>query len=132
MADIGALEFDEIFGESDNEEEFSGFELNNSDSDINFSDISSVGSDLSDVEDATEAPREEQPWTEVHSDIQIEPFVSPVGPNFEAFGNAKEIDYFCLLFGDDILIKIVEIIGLQDKSWLLNRKSAGSISRFQN
>ena len=31
MADIGALEFDEIFGESDNEEEFSGFELNNSD-----------------------------------------------------------------------------------------------------
>ena len=68
-----------------------------------------MGSDLSDVEvDASEAPREEQTWTEVHSDIQIEPFVSPVGPNFEAFVNAKEIDYFCLLFGDDILIKIVD------------------------
>ena len=68
-----------------------------------------MGSDLSDVEvDASEAPREEQTWTEVHSDIRIEPFVSPVGPNFEAFVNAKEIDYFCLLFGDDILIKIVD------------------------
>ena len=28
--------------------------------------------------------------------------------------------------------KVTKVIGLQDKSWLLNRRSAGSISRFQN
>ena len=103
MAAIGAVEFDEMFSESDNEEVFSGFEADNSDSDLDFSDISSVSSDESDVEDdASEAPREEQVWTEVHSDFQIEPFVSPVGPNFEAFVNAKEIDCFRFLFGDEI------------------------------
>ena len=108
MAAIGAIEFDEMFSESDNEEVFSGFEADNSDPDLDFIDISSVSSDESDVEDEpSEAPREEQIWTEVHSDFQIEPFVSPVGPNFEAFVNAKEIDYFRLL-GDEILNNIVE------------------------
>ena len=49
-----------------------------------------MSSDESDVEDdASEAPHEEQVWTEVHSDFQIEPFVSPVGPNFEAFLNER-------------------------------------------
>ena len=45
MAAIGAVEFDEMFSESDNEELFSGFEADNSDSDLDFSDISSVSSD---------------------------------------------------------------------------------------
>ena len=73
MADIGALEFNQMFSESDNEEAFSGFEVDNSDSDLDFSDISSVSSDQSDVEDdAREASDEEQIWTGVHSDIQIE------------------------------------------------------------
>ena len=70
MAAIGAVEFDEMFSESDNEEVFSGFEADNSDSDLHFSDISSVSSNESDVEDdASDAPREEQVWTEVHSDF---------------------------------------------------------------
>ena len=44
MAAIRAIEFDEMFSESDNEEVFSGFEADNSDSDLDFSDISSVSS----------------------------------------------------------------------------------------
>ena len=53
-----------------------------------------MSSDESDGEDdASEAPREEQVWTEVHSDFQIEPFVSPVGPNFEAFLNERLWNY---------------------------------------
>ena len=52
---IGTAEFDEMFSES----------VDNSDSDLDFSDISSVSSDQSDVEnDANEAPREEQIWIE--------------------------------------------------------------------
>ena len=45
-----------MFSESDNEEVFSGFEADNSDPDLDFSDISSVSSDKSDIEDdASEA-----------------------------------------------------------------------------
>ena len=61
MAAIGAVECDKMLSESDNEEVFSGFEADNSDSDLDFSDISSVSNDESDVEDdASGAPRQEQ------------------------------------------------------------------------
>ena len=50
-AHIGATEFDEIFSESNKEEVFSGFEVDNSDSDLDFSNISSVTSDQSDIKD---------------------------------------------------------------------------------
>ena len=39
MAAIGAVECDKMLSESDNEEVFSGFEADNSDSDLDFSDI---------------------------------------------------------------------------------------------
>ena len=71
MAAIGAAEFDEMFSESDNER-FSGFDVDNSDSDLDFGDISSVSSDPSDVEDdANEAPREGQIWTESSAEEEV-------------------------------------------------------------
>ena len=102
--EITQAEHDDIFGSSDNELE----ENLDEGLDIDFDGLENENSGSEDDECGSES-EEQVPleWTNELTRIAVDDFVSETGITFEIANDARQIDIFSQLFGDNILAHIV-------------------------
>ena len=115
LAVISVEEYLDLFGESDNEEEFLGFEDDEPESDIEF-DVSEAlesGKDGSHIDDETDEGEDgidiAQNWTTTLKPVHIDEFSEQTGPTFQLNEEeTRELDIFERIFGAELLFYVVQ------------------------
>ena len=125
--------------DSGDKESFYGFPLggnnSNSDSDLDFSELSSDGEENEEDGDAQsevsdeEADPDELRWTDQLTDLHIPDFVSATGINFELPDNPTLFNFFSAFVGDDLLEQIVNETNLYARQKFAD--SPARLAKFQ-
>ena len=94
-------EITDLFSDTDDDEEFVGFDISGGGSHIDFSGISDESSDgeIDQSEAENALADNEQRWTPVQNPIRLDPLVSPVGPCLNPWVAPKRVDSFNILLG---------------------------------